>query len=738
MAHNQSLSSLFGFAPIDSRPVKINGREVVVQGEAVTGMYFGGLGVHSEVGRLLEAHDADPHSTPAIVLSSTLWAREFSKSPSVVGQALHFHHVAYTIVGVASRTFSGTEPGQSPDFWVPVEQWDETQLILSDSTSWGLAIMGRLRPDVRLPQAEAELAGLFQQTLTSPASGASRPDDLPKLMLTPGARGIDLVKKQFSRPTLGLVLTGSLVFVVSCANVALLMLNRAFARRRDLGLLVSLGVPRPSLIRRALAETTVLTILGAGIGLGLVYVISAPITSMMRSLEPFIGVQVSLEKTDLAVISFVTTLMALTAIACGVIPAWYVSGRSAATVLHEQGPFQVNSRKFQVREFLLVFQTASSVVLLIMAGLMIRTLQNLQHQNLGFNPQNVLLFSINPAKHGYKGASLVDVYRRLQDRLQNIPGAVAVSCSSDTLGSDSEFGMPVSISGHPEMSDGTRVLFDLVGADFLRTMEMPVLRGRDLTRDDMNGNAKPVAVINQAMAQHFFPGTESMGKTFGLSGMYTFEVVGLVGNVKGHNLRDDPTPRVYLPYKTMLVMLSTAKDGLFFEVRSSSESAITEPVIRNAVDEIDRSLPILNIETQMQQVSESVLPERVLAGLSTVFGLLVLLLTSISIYAIQSNSVIQRTHEIGIRLSMGSTRRSILWMILRRCLYVVVPGLAAGMALAFSLSRLFASQLYGVRAADLTTNAIAVLLILAISLLGSVVPAMRGAFMNPWVALRHE
>ncbi|HEY6250220.1 MAG TPA: ABC transporter permease [Candidatus Angelobacter sp.] len=737
MAKSNTLLSLFGFAAVNPVVLKTNLGETSAAGEAVTGKYFSGLGVRPQLGRLITEEDSKPGASPVIVLNYAFWAREFGKDSAVVGKTLIFHHVPYTVIGVADHGFAGTELGQSPDFWVSVEQWNETQVLLFNNTIWGLTVMGRLPHHADLGRAGPELEGLFQEALTANSSAVSRREDLPHLTLVSGARGVDLLKERFSRPALSLMLLGSLVFVISCANVAILILNRAFARRRELAVLVSLGAPRSSLIGRSLFESFIIAILGAATGLLLVFTFNSSLDSVMAGLEPFIGFRIPFATPDLVVVAFAAALTVLAGMACGIIPAWYASRKQAASVLRDRDPDLGGVRKFKVREILLVLQAAASIVLVMVAGLLVKTLENLQHQDLGFDPHNVVLFSVNASKNGYRGAALMDVYSRLQERLQSVPGAISVSCSSATLASASEFGMPVSIPAHPERSEETPGVVELVGPNFFRTMGIRVLQGRDLVWDDLRSPRK-VAVVNEAMAHHFFPDGHPVGQTFVLSNIYSFEVAGVVGNGKGHDLRDDPTPRMYLPYPAMVTMLTAASDGLFFEVRTTADLGFVVPGIRGAVREVDPNLVVRNIATQMQQVSDSVVPERVLAGLSSSFALLVLILTSMSVYATQSHSVVQRTREIGIRLSLGSSRGAIIWFILRRGLLVVFLGTAVGLVLATSVTRFLASQLYGVKPVDLSTAAIAMLVIVIISLFGSFLPARRGAWLNPSAALRHE
>lgn len=730
---------IFGFAAINSSSVKINNLHITAQGEAVTDSYFGGLGLQPQMGRLLDEQDAGKGSFPAIVISNSFWVRAFGGSRTAVGQSLVFHHVPFTIVGITPQNFTGLEPGQAVDFWVPLSHWAETQELLSDNTDWGLTLMGRLQLGANVNQVRSELNESFQSLFISAFGKNPHPGSLPTLTFVNGNRGVDLVGRRFSQPTMGLVLLGGLVFIISCANIALLILNRAFTRKMDLAIRVSLGAPRTSLVRQSIIESVLLATLGLIVGVMVIACVLRPLSSRLEALAPFIGLNLSLISPNLTVGCFAAGLTAIAGIACGLIPALYISGRATAGALRSQGSSQGAVPNLHIREAVLVLQTALSVVLVIVAGLMVKTLENLQHQNLGFDPHHLILFSVNAYDQGYSGASLSDIYGRIQRRLQDIPGTESASSSSTTLGSTSALLMPISIPGRTSVTQSQPdvAIYELVGPNFFQTMGMPLLQGRDVKWGDM-GDAKPVAVISEVMARKFFPNQNVIGRTFTLGGMFQFEVVGLVGETRGHSLRGDAFPRVYLPYSAMSIVMPTLPDGMFFQLRTMADSGLMINSIRAVIAGIDRNLVLMNVGTQIQQVSDAVIPERLLAELSSVFALLVLLLTSVSIYAVQANAVIQRTREIGIRLSLGSTRSAILWLIAGRNLGVILPGALFGLLLSVGVTRLFVSQLYDVKAVSLVTDISAVFVLVFASMLGSLIPAIRAASLDPQQALRYE
>lgn len=736
--HSNILSSVFGFTPVDTTFTRatIEGREVSPRGEAITTGYFAGLGIQPLIGHLISNEVGNEYSNPVVNISYAFWTREFGRDPAAIGKTISFHHVPYSIIGVTPPDFSGTESGQAPDFWVPVQQWRETSGSLLDHTNWWLTIMGRLETPRLLDKTRLKLELLFWRELESDIGGRLNPSELPRIRLVSGRRGIDLLQNELGRPAKILGLIGLLAFLIAAANVGILMLARALARDREISVRLSLGSPRRSIIRQFFLESFLVAGAGGLIGLLLAYASNRTIAGMLARMEPLTDLQISLVP-GFSSISFGAGLIFLTAIVCGTIPACHAATRAPSAALRgSDAPGKTVSRKGRVSELLVTAQLTFAVLLVLISGLLIRTVQNLEHQDLGFNANDLLLLSVNGTKAGYRGAALSDLYERLQQRLAAVPGIESVSSSTMTMGSTTALALPVSVPGRPQSSTAEPTFIDLVGPEYFRTMQMPLVQGRGLNLEDMGG--PKVAVINQAMAQRYFSGENPVGKSFAIGGFNVFEVAGIVRNIKGSDLRDNLTARIYLPFPSMIRELQASPDGLFFELRTKGKPELVVASVRGAITAVDPKLKARNIMTQIDQIDAAAVVESTLASVTSFLGFLVLLLTAISVYANQSYAVAQRTREIGVRISLGASRGKILVLVLRRFCRVLLPGLAIGLVLAFGVARLFSKEFYQVQATDGMTAIISVVIVTLMCLIGGLIPAWRAISVDPAVALHYE
>lgn len=734
--NSRELTTAFGFAPLSlwDTPVKINNRDVAVHGEMVTGQYFSGLGVRPFLGQLIDPGVGRLGSTPVVVINYSFWAREFGSSPSALGQSVVIKKTPYTIIGVTAPGFSGAELGQTIDFWVPVEQWPENADRLNDSSDWWLTIMGRLAPHAQKERAQAELGGIFRQSLLN--ANLAQASTLPQLDVLPGRRGIDLMQEQVSRPATVLMLIVGLVFLIACTNIAILQYGRSIGRHKELAIRLSLGAQRITLVRQLFIENLLIAVSGGVVGLIITYLSNRSLAALLKKFLDT-DLQIGAINPDVTVIGFSVGVIMLTSVACSMVPIWQIRHTDTISGLKNSLLFTPQGRKpfLKLREILVIGQIALSLLLVMVSGLLVRTLENLKHQDLGFVPQNILLFSVNGAKLGYKGQSLAELYTRVQQRLQGLPSVQSVSSSTTILGSPVSFAMPVSIPGQPKSVNDDVVFLNLVGPDFFSTLGTPVVQGRGLSWNEFKNPIK-MAVVNETMARHFFPGTNPVGQQFVL-GFISFQIAGVTRNTKERDLRAEAPPTAFVPYSALVPMLRSMPDGIFFEVRTSGDPLSLVATARATVQQIEPKLTLDNVSTQLEQVESAVSRDRLIAQVAGAFTFFVLLQTCISVYAIQSHLVNQRTREIGIRIALGADRPGILWMILSKSSSLIFVALLLGLAVSFSATRLIAAQLYGVKPGDLLTALIAVVIISISTLLGSLAPARRAAHIDPARALHY-
>jgi predicted permease len=740
----------FGFVSLN---LNASGQAEVVNGQAVSGNYYNALGVPAFVGRTITEADDNAGVTPVAVLSHRFWTNRFGADPSVVGKQVNINNVAFTIAGVTPAEFSGTsEVGSSQDVSIPLA-W-EPQIAGERTNSrgagiWWLRMMGRLQPGATIAQAEAALAGPFQQSvLEHRALRQARsqtplrtlaPEDLPRFGAERGNQGEMNARLSFARPFRLLAGVVGLVLLIACANVANLLLVRASSRKKEIAVRLALGASRWRLVRQLLTESILLAAVGSAVGVlfalwikdGLVLV-SEWGGREMSALNP---------QLDLRVLGFTLALSLLTGIVFGILPALRATNLDLTPTLKDTGRSSSAIGRSWLSKSLVVVQVSLSVLLLIGAGLLIRTLRNLQHVETGFNANNLLLFDVNPSLIGYKEEKLVSLYEQMFSRLETLPGVQAVTFSRNALlarGAHTEtvfFPGVVGPDGNPPEHNAK---VHTVRENFLTTMEIPLLMGRNLTEHD-DGRAPLVAVVNQAFAKRHFPNESPIGKRFNFDPEKPteIEIVGLASDAKYTSQRDEVQPTVYQSWRQSLRYIRFAT----FEVRTASDPHSIVGGIRAAMREVDSNLPLSNIRTQIEQADETLAMERMFAKLLTLFGLIAQQLAAIGLYGVMAYAVSQRTQEIGIRMALGADRRKVLMMIVRQGMVLTVIGIAVGLAVAYVLTKYMeslTSMLFGVEARDPWTFGVIAILLGAVALVACLVPARRATRVNPLVALRYE
>ncbi|HEX2662300.1 MAG TPA: ABC transporter permease [Candidatus Acidoferrum sp.] len=748
--HDQSFSDIFGFTPFSHANVNIDGQASLAEGELVTGDYFSGLGVSPILGRVITTDDEKPSAPRVAVISYSYWSRQFGGSPAVIGKHIDIKVTPFTIVGVAPPEFFGIQPGRAIDFWAPLVDnfWatNSTPDNRSPFTSrdwWWLTMMGRLKPGVTEQQADSELDVLFQESISAaPTAMAMRPETTPHIELEPASKGLTYLRAQFSQPLQILMTVVVLVLLIACANVATLLLGRSTARQKEVAVRLSLGASRPRLVRQLLTESVLLAGFGGGLGILFAGWGSRVLSLWMFGSSRWMfagGEPVHFEtQMDAKVLGFTAAVSLLTGILFGLAPALGTT-RVELTPALKIGAgavaFVTQRTRLALGKTLVVSQIALSLLLVIGAGLFVRTLQNLQNQNIGFNQHRLLLFALDPTQNGYKGQRLIDFYGSVLERLQALPGAINATASTNALLSNWQSHLPVSIEGRkadPGKDMGTD--WNNVGPSFFETMGIRVVLGRGVEWRDTSNSPK-VAVVNEAFAKDFLDGQNPVGYLFKFERFdEVYEIVGLVQDAKYAKLRNEVQPTVYTPFSQMPVPLG----GIHFEVRAAADPLSLVPSVRRVVRDLDSNIPLSEVKTQTEQIAETLVQERLFARLSSFFGALAVLLACIGLYGLMGYIVTRQTAEIGIRRALGAERLDIFAMIMRKVLVMVVLGVCIGVPAALAATRLISSYLFGLKATDPLTIFLCSFLMLAIATLAGYLPARRAASVDPLVALRYE
>ena len=710
--------------------------------EEVTGNFFAALGIAPVLGRTLQPSDDILGVGGVAVVSYSVWQRQFGSSSAVVGKQVLLNGAPYTIVGVAPASFKGVRPGRAPDYWTPLHARPGVNAsAFVNHDRWWVRAIGRLQPGVNQSQAQAALdIVLTQEAAATVGTSAPAPaEQVPHIQLASASRGLDELRNRLFEPLRILLVVVLLVLFLACANVANLMLVRGAARTPEIAMRRALGASRGRLIRQLVVESFVLAVLGGTAGLLIGSWGRNILLGMIAAQDKTIRLNAAL---DLRVLAFTVAISLLTVLVFGLAPSFRASRAELVPSLKGERALKPSARfsRFDARNSLVAVQAGVSLVLVFVAALFIRTLVNLGNENLGFDPQNVLLFSANPGNGGYKGARLDSFYQDLIARLRSIPGVESVAASQITLINDSMNGYPVKEAEgapNPVPVDRSMMAFNYVSPDFFKTMKIPVIAGREISDADTTG-APLVALINQTAARNLFGEQNPIGRWVGfnpaLGGETRLTIVGLAGDAKFTGVSDKAPATLYLSYRQAL----TAAGEMSFEVRSSLPEKSLVPAIRDLVKSLAPTLPVYGVTTQQIQIDNSVSQQRTFARLTGFFGFATLLLVAVGLYGVLSFSVEQRRREIGVRMALGAQRSDVMRMILREGLGGVSAGIAAGLIGALAAGRLVHTFVYGVHPRDPLSIAAATLLLLATGAIAAYIPARRAVRVDPMVALRHE
>ncbi|PYV03731.1 MAG: hypothetical protein DMG26_08875 [Acidobacteria bacterium] len=748
---NQVFAGVVAFRELPDVDFEVDGAAGLAKGQVVSGNYYSVLGVNAMLGRTITPEDDRVAGAgPVAVISYDYWVKRFNRDPRAVGKKITVNGSPFTVLGVTPPEFFGLQPGERIDVSMPLSMvtqvWPDWaaagtpySVLSAPFRNW-LHLMARLKPGVSEDRALANVQPIFRQAAREAAEGLA---GLPwlrqgflqmKVQLEPGNRGLAALRQQFSKPLLVLMTVVGLLLLIACANVASLLLARASARQREIALRMALGAGRRRLVRQLMTESVLLALCGGALGLLFAFWGSSGLLALMSNSPTPVALNV---QPDARVLAFTALVSLSTAVLFGLAPAWRATRLDLTPALKEGARSLGSARSSNLGKALVVSQVALSLVLLIGATLLVRSLQKLRDFYPGFDKQNVVLLSVNPSLVGYGGSRLTRLYQDLLDQIKAVPGVRAISFSLHSpMSQHFSFTVPTVQGYTPRPGENTPVSVNIIGPEYFKTLRTPVLLGREFTEADREGAPK-VAVINEAMARYFFGDSNPLGRRFSIPGYKgdasPLEIVGVVQDAKFHSLREPSPPAIYVPF-----FQAPESGEMTFEVRTITNPASVAAAARRVIQQADSRLPVFEVKTLTQQVDESLVQELLVASLSSLFGALALLLASIGLYGLMAYAVSRRTSEIGIRMALGAERSDVRQMVLGEATRLVLTGIGIGLPLALAGARFLSSMLFALSPADPLTISAATLILLAVAAVASFVPARRASLVDPMVALRCE
>jgi len=769
-------SGVTAFAGPAALVLSSNGAARLASGEVVSGDYFSTLGVKAVVGRTLGTEDDSLSASPTVVLSFPFWQSAFGGDRSVVGRTIALNGTPFTIVGIADPNFTSLSPGKTQDLFLSLSMlprehigWGNDALSINN---WWLVIVARLKPGVSITQAQEAASLVFRDEMLHGEKPLSKESDNPRIVLAPAQQGLTGARGDFSTPLYVLMFAVTFILLIACTNVAGLLLSRAAARQKEIAVRMALGAGRQRVLRQLLTESVVLSLAGGALGVFFAYwgvrAMEALILGNLDNPFPFVV------EPDWRVLAFTISVSVLTGILFGLPPAFRSARLNLTPALKGcvstlPGADMQPGRRFHLGEALVVVQVSLSTIVLIGAGLFVRTLQNLHDINPGFDTRNILIFGIDPTLLRYRDLQIRNLYRSLQEQLAALPAVISVSYSSDSLLSGGLWTSGVHIEGQPEKTTSE---VDMLGSgpDFLETMGIALVLGRTFTTQDFQQAAEVTAseqvqqqvtspsaatfslpaappipvMVNQTFVRQYFPKQNPLGKRLtegnssgtGGDGVEVeqtkrkcWEIIGVAGDTKYNSLRRDIHPMVYVPL---------TGGGAHFELRTARDPSAQIPAVRKLVKRTDSSLPIFGVRTQSQRIEELLTQERVIARLASFFGFLALLLACIGLYSLLSYQVARRTREIGIRMALGAELHDVTKLIIARGISLTLVGFGVGVAGGLVLTRLISSLLYGLTPTDPLTLGVVAAVLVALGVAACYIPARRATRVDPAVALRFE
>lgn len=734
-----TLSSIFAFAPFTTT-VSIDGVSESVSAQLVSGNYYGALEVPAIRGRTIVDSDDQPSSPPVGVISYRYWERRFALDPGVLGKTVTAGNNRITIIGVTPRGFDGAAGfGTSPDFSLPLSV-ERSQIyggpplsLLDEPWTWWVRIMGRTNPGINLAQVRGEMEGVFRASALEtyqrfPGTAAEDRPDTAYLEALPGSRGLTQNVQDNSRLFVILISTFGLLLLLVCINVANLLLARFAARRQEISVRIALGAARVRVVRQFLTESIFLALISGLLGAIAAYWMKDLVALFLPS-NSFSVVDLSI---DYRVLGFTFLASSFAGVLFGVFPAMFAV-RSNADIHIKNAARTVRDGQSWCGKTLIVVQVSALVLLLVAAGLFVRTLYNLENVDVGFDTHNLLMFQVKHRELKYDDARARRLYSSLLERLQSLPGVVSATTNPSyvpIVATDTTIRGNTQVTSMGLRTDSGWAYEFVVGSDFFKTLRIPILKGRDFANSDSKDSLK-VAIINETLAKESFPSANPIGQHIRWFNNQDIQIIGVVKDVK-HELRAT-VPSMYrldtqfgLPYAISL------------DIRTASAPDALIPQLREIVRQVDPNLPQPEFKTLDETITQDLTSERLLARTAMVFGAVTLLLAAIGLYGVMSFSVSRRTGEIGIRMALGAQRGRIVWLVLRETLVLACGGLLIGVIASFWLMRLIEGMLFDIQPADPGVMATAVTLIIVTATLAGFLPARRAVAVDPMTALRDE
>lgn len=733
----QAFSSLAAYVPAGINKIAVRSgatpEEAAV--DMVSGNFFSGLGVHSVCGRALTMDDEKNHTAVA-VLGYGFWNRRFARNCSVISQPLYIKGVPFTIVGVAARSFPGIEGNNPTDVWMPLQNrpnmnaWGSAgENYYAAPNWWCLLLVGRLAPGVNQIQAQAMLEPAFQRAAYEHLGGKPRKGEAPRKLLLIPARGIGQSQEGIDKPLYVLLAMVGLILLIACGNVAMLLTARNSARAREFSIRLAIGGSQIRLFRQLLAESLVLVAVGALLGWFFALLATGVLAAWGQiefSLAP-----------DRHVLFYTIALSALAALIFGLAPVFTTLRAPLGLALKNSSAtaFQEKSKSRTTRS-IVALQISLCLILTIAAGLLVQTLRNLEHTNLGFRTSGLLVFGLDPQFKADSTNEAIRFYQDLLGKLRALPGVESATLMDNRIGSGWSSNTGAIVDGRDPRSttgaDSNAMRWNAVGSDYFGTLGVPIRLGREFNDAD-SYSAPKVAIVNETFARRFLNGRQPLGHQVSFTPKLSFTIVGVAANSKYTGIREQDIPMAYFPFMQM-----SEVGAMHVELRVAGNPASFWKEVRTAVASFASDLTLLQPMTQQAQFDDGISQERLVARLAIFFGGLAVLLVMTGLYGTLAYSVNRRTSEFGIRMAIGAKRRVLLWMVLRESLTICVVGIVIGLPLAIACTRALASLLYGLAPYDSLTICLAIAGIVLVSLAASLFPARRAASVDPLVALRYE
>ncbi len=732
-----------------STSVSVDNQTERVQAEMVSGNYFSMLGVKPAAGRVFNSQEDDRvyRGHPVVVLSFDYWVTRFSHDPRVVGKKILVNNYPMTIVGVSAPGFSGLDPAVSPQIRVPIlmksvmlPEWG--WLEPADRRSRWVQVFARLKPGYTVQSARAPLQGLFHQIreyeTTLPAakdwSAFSRDQFLKGTMnVEQAAAGYSQLRNSFSKALIVLMCMVGLVLLIACANVANLMIARAFARQKEIAVRLSVGASRGRLVQQLLVESLLLSFAGGLAGAALAVGMTRGLLALIPSDENPLLIRA---EPDMRILLFTLGLTLVTSLIFGLVPALRASNPDLWTTLKDAvGSIAGAGGSLFLRKGLVATQVALSFLLLFGAGLFVRSLQNLQSADTGFRDlDNLVTFQLSPAMNGYDAPRTMNFYQQLLENIRGLPGVKSAATASVSVLSGDEWDSSTSVEGH-KFADGEdmQAFMNAFSPGYFETMGIRLVEGRDFDRRDVKEKSK-VAIVNQSFARHFFGAKSAVGRHLGRGGgpnpKFDTEIIGVVADSLYEGPRAGVHRQVFVP--------NWGNGAVAFYVRTALGSPQTYSALRSEVKKLDAAMPVYQLKTVAAQLDQTLMTERLIALLSAGFGILATLLASLGLYGVMAFAVARRTKEIGVRMALGASQGSVIWLVLKEVMLLVGIGLAVGIPAAIGSGRYVSTQLYGIKANDPWIGGMTVILLLLVSCAAGLIPAHRASRIDPIRALRYE